>query len=75
MLRRARPYCALLAIFATVGCAIVDSERIDQANDGCVTSLGHYYLPKRYLRVEVTQAEGSPPDILLTRGESYGHLD
>lgn len=60
-------------MLACAGCStVLDSDRINQWSvDECLTSLGHYYLPKRYVNVEVTQADGARPAINLTVTDSY----
>jgi hypothetical protein len=64
--------CGPVLVLATAGCTMLDSNRIDQHSaDECSSTLGHYFLPKRYLRVEVTQTPPAQPVLTLARGESY----
>jgi len=72
---RARRLKAVVAVCVLLGagaCAILDSDRINQyAPDECVSSLGHYYLPKRFLVAEVTQAQGARPVLDLKVTDSH----
>lgn len=66
-LHKFRVFTSLGVVLLLGGCTVLESATVDiEARQGCVSTLGSYFLPRAFIKVSITRTNGTAPNVLET---------